>query len=69
MQKYIEITPTITPKIRMQKKLPTWPESEDDDEEDPSEEEEEDPAEDEEEDPADDEEEDRDDGRPGGAPR
>ena len=54
MQKYIEITPTITPKIRMQKKLPTWPESEDDDEEDPSEEEEEDPAEDEEEDPADD---------------
>ena len=51
------------------KKIPTWPESEDDEEEDPSEDEEEDPADDEEEDPDDDEEEDRDEGRLGGAPR
>ena len=52
----------------MQNQLPTWPESEDDEEQDPSEEEE-DPPDAEEEDPADDEEGDRDVGRPARGPR
>ena len=53
----------------MQNQLPTWPGSEDDEEQDPSEEEEEDPPDAEEEDSADDEEGDRDAGRPARAPR
>ena len=51
----------------MQNQLHTWPESEDDEEQDPSEEE--DPPDAEEEDPADDEEGDRDVGRPARGPR
>ena len=57
-----------TPQFGMQNQLPTWPESEYDEKQDPSEEEE-DPPDAEEEDPADDEEGDRDAGRLARAPR